>query len=354
MALEKEALYYRKEDDSLRCLLCPHGCLIKDGRVGICRVRENKGGRLIALTYGRVTSAGLDPVEKKPLYHFKPGSMILSVGTLGCNFKCAFCQNWSISQCPPAEDAEEVIKAGTKILMPDDLVKAAADTAGEGNIGIAYTYNEPSIWFEYVLECSKKSVEKGLDNVLVTNGYINREPLKELLPYISAMNVDLKSIKDEFYRKLCGGRVGPVLETLKTVNGKVELEITNLLITGENDSEEDIKGLVDWVADNLGADVPVHFSRYRPDFRFDAPPTPAGSLETAYRIAREKLKYVYIGNMPGHPGDNTYCPGCNEPVMTRYGFTLSDYAIDGEGRCRHCGEPINLKGPGRPHKAFFI
>lgn len=282
----KEALYYKPEAGKVRCVLCPNYCLIADGKKGICKVRVNKGNKLYAETYNRTTSISLDPVEKKPLYHYHRNEYILSLGTKGCNFACPWCQNWVISQ-----DAETPTEEITK----ERVVQEAKDTK---SFGIAYTYNEPFIWFEFVLECAKFAKENGLENVFVTNGYVSKEPLEEILPYIDAMNIDIKAISEDFYKKYCLGKLKPVLENTKRAKEKgVHIEITNLVIPTLNDSEEDIAKLVDWIYENTGADTPLHFSRYFPCYKMSLPMTPVSTLETAKRIADKKLKYVHLGNV---------------------------------------------------------
>ncbi|MGQ9779213.1 MAG: AmmeMemoRadiSam system radical SAM enzyme, partial [Bacillota bacterium] len=247
----------------MRCLLCPHGCRLQDGREGVCRVRRREGEKLFALNYGRVTALALDPIEKKPLYHFYPGSAILSAGTFGCNFACGFCQNWRISQ-------EE---APSEFIPPARLVAMAERERAAGNIGLAYTYSEPSVWWEYVLDAAVLAKERGLVNVLVTNGFLNPGPLRELLPYLDGVNMDIKG-SEEFYRRVCRGRLTPVKAFAEAVLAAgVHLELTNLIIPGYNDTEEDLQALIDWVA-GLDPEIPLHFSRYFPQYRFTAPPTP--------------------------------------------------------------------------------
>lgn len=281
----KEALYWEKTGGALHCLLCPHGCKIVKGATGICGVRRNVEGKLYTLVYGETTSISLDPIEKKPLYHYHPGENILSLGTKGCNFKCPFCQNWAISQD---------LEAQTQKITPQRVVDKAKECA---SFGIAYTYNEPFIWYEFVLDTAKLAKSEGLENVLVTNGYVNAGPLEEMLPFIDAMNIDLKSIDDEFYRKYCNGSLDPVLRTIKRSAGACHVELTNLVITGLNDSEDDFMRLVDWIHDNLGPEAPLHFSRYFPCYKLDQPTTPEETLERAYGIAKKKLKNVYLGNL---------------------------------------------------------
>ncbi|HAJ57764.1 MAG TPA: AmmeMemoRadiSam system radical SAM enzyme [Candidatus Omnitrophica bacterium] len=282
----KEALFYKNTGGTdVQCFLCPHFCRIKDGGIGFCGVRKNTGGLLYTLNYGRVAAMALDPIEKKPLYHYHPGEFILSVGTVGCNLSCLFCQNWSI--------AKEV-QAPTEPMTSEEIVEKARQL---NSFGIAYTYNEPFIWYEFVLETAKLARRAGLQNVLVTNGYVTLKPLKGLLPFIDAMNIDIKSIEDEFYRKTCSGTVAEVLETIKTSVKNCHVELTNLIIPTLNDSDENFTRLVDWIYENLGRDVPLHFSRYFPCYKMTIPPTPIEALKRAEGIAKKKLKYVYLGNV---------------------------------------------------------
>lgn len=282
----KEALYYEKiAEDKVKCHLCPHNCLINQNKLGICRARKNIDGKLYSLIYGKTTGIALDPIEKKPLYHFYPGSYILSLGTKGCNFACPFCQNWNISQ----DD-----NAYTEEITP--LAVARQATVGD-SIGVAYTYNEPFIWFEFILDCAKLIKKQNQVNVLVTNGYVNLEPLEEILPYIDAMNIDIKSIDEDFYKKICKAKLQPVLEVIKRSVKNCHIELTNLVIPTLNDTEDNFIRLVDWAYENCGPGVPLHFSRYFPAYKMDLPPTPVETLKKAYNIAKKKLKYVYLGNV---------------------------------------------------------
>jgi pyruvate formate lyase activating enzyme len=285
-ALTRQAQFWKPMDGgSVQCLLCPHLCRIKDGATGICGVRRCQDGKLYTENYGRVASVALDPIEKKPLYHFHPGEFILSAGTVGCNLSCLFCQNRSISK---------QVATPTEAITPAGLVRLAKERR---SFGIAYTYNEPFIWYEFVKEAAALARQAGLANVLVTNGFVSPEPLKELLPFIDAANIDLKSIRDKFYQEVCGGRLKPVLETIKTMASTCHVELTNLVIPTLNDSEEDLGALVDWVFENLGPDVPLHFSRYFPCYKMTQPPTPVETLRRAGVIARRKLKNVHLGNI---------------------------------------------------------
>ncbi|MDD3906293.1 MAG: AmmeMemoRadiSam system radical SAM enzyme [Candidatus Omnitrophica bacterium] len=282
----KEALYYEKLDGSkVQCHLCPYNCLISDGLRGSCGVRINRSGTLYTEVYNKTTGIALDPIEKKPLYHYHPGEYIFSLGTKGCNLHCEFCQNWHISQ---------ELDAPVQDITAEQAVEKAKDAK---SFGIAYTYNEPFIWYEFVLETAKLAKRSALANVLVTNGYVNMAPLEGMLPYIDAMNIDLKSFDEVFYSKVCKGSLRPVLEVIKRSHKSCHIELTNLLIPTLNDSPEMITRMVDWIYDNVGPEVPLHFSRYFPCYQLSLPPTPVDSLKQAERIARKKLKYVYLGNV---------------------------------------------------------
>ncbi len=271
----KEALFYEAlPEEKVRCFLCPHNCVIAQGKRGICSVRQNHNGKLIALTYEHPASSQMDPIEKKPLYHFHPGSEILSFGSVGCNFSCGFCQNWSLVSSPVPRST-----------LPAAEVPILAEK--HGSIGVAWTYNEPFIWYEYIMDAGRLVREAGLTNVLVTNGYVNPEPLRAMLPIIDAMNIDLKSINDSFYRKNCKGRVDPVCETIRLSHSECLVEVTNLLIPGENDSREDIERLVEFIA-GVDKEIPLHFSRYFPHRSFESPPTPPETLLMAYEIAKQE------------------------------------------------------------------
>ncbi len=323
----KAAAHWRREGGAVRCLLCPHACLIAEGKRGICRVRENRGGTLYPMTYGKVAAVQLDPIEKKPLFHFHPGTEILSIGSVGCNFRCGFCQNVHLVLAQvPVQDAA----------IPD-LVRAARDA---GSIGIAYTYNEPMIWFEFVADCARAARREGLANVLVTNGYVNPGPLAELLPVIDAMNIDLKSMDPEFYRRICGGKLEAVLETIRASARAVHVELTTLLVTGENDSDEAIRKVVDFVA-ATDPEIPLHFSRYFPCYRFTAPPTPEARLAAAFRIGREKLPYVYVGNYRLAGAEDTVCPRCGKVVVRRAGYRTDAGGLSGD-RCASCAARLRF------------
>jgi pyruvate formate lyase activating enzyme len=280
--------YFVRENGFLACELCPRGCIIKPEGVGFCRVRKNINGVLYTLNYGKYTSLALDPIEKKPLYHFYPGSKVLSIGTFGCSFHCAFCQNWEI-----AHNLSE-----GKEITPDSLARLAAELADRGSVGVAYTYSEPLMWFEFVFDAAQEVKKAGLKNILVTNGFIRPKPFSRLLPYIDALNIDVKGFTSEFYQKMLKGEFAPVLAALEQAYqaGK-HVEITTLLIPGLNDSEEEIVQLRDWIVAHLSPEVPLHFTRYFPNYRMDIEPTPLKTLQMARNVALEKLKYVYLGNV---------------------------------------------------------
>ncbi len=330
----REALFYDAlSDRRVACHLCPHECLIADGKRGICRVRENQDGVLIALTYERPASIQMDPIEKKPLYHFYPGSEILSLGSVGCNLSCGFCQNWSLveSDLP-------------RSVLPADEIPHVAGK--QGSIGVAWTYNEPFIWYEYIMDAGRRVREAGLVNVLVTNGFVNPEPLRQILPIIDAMNIDLKAIDDPFYRKNCKGRVDPVQQTIRIAAASCLVEVTNLIIPGQNDSADQISRLVDFVA-SVSPDIPLHFSRYFPHRSFQAPATPEETLTRAFDIARKRLSYVYLGNVALDRGNDTYCPRCGALLVSRRGYRTQVKGLSGN-TCARCHTVLNIIYSERP------
>lgn len=329
-----EALHYQQHGQALSCHLCPKNCIIAEGRTGFCRVRQNTGGKLYSLNYAQVTSRGLDSIEKKPLYHFYPGSRILSLGTWGCNFACQFCQNWQIAHAqPPAA-----------VLKPEVALDLAREFVSQGNIGIAYTYSEPSVWYEYTLETARLVKAAGLNNVLVTNGFIQDQPLAELLPFIAAMNIDVKAFTHEFYQQICSGQLEQVKRTVEQAARQCHIEITTLLVPGLNDTEDEITALAEWLA-GINADIPLHFSRYFPNYRMNIPPTPLNTLEMAYQTARKYLNYVYIGNVGGD-GMNTYCPQCGFKVIDRLGgYSFLTGQNEGTAKkCPQCRSRIAITG----------
>lgn len=328
------ASYWEKARENIvHCLLCPRSCVIQMGRRGYCTVRINKDGMLYTLGYGNPIAVHVDPIEKKPFFHVLPGTEAFSIAVAGCNMRCLFCQNWQISQARPDE-------VTAYDMAPEDIVKEAKNS---GCPFIVYTYTEPTVFYEYMLDISKLARSRGLKAGMHSCGYINEEPLNELLKYMDAVNVDLKSFNPEFYRKMGAmAELEPVLNTLKTIKRQgVWLEITNLIIPGQNDDPEEIKKMCVWIKDNLGDEAPLHFSRFMPSFRLqNLPPTPVEKLEEAYKIAKAAgLKYVYIGNVPGHIYENTYCPRCGKTAVHRVGYRVLENNIV-NGKCKFCGEKI--------------
>ncbi len=326
----KEALFYRKlEGKKVQCLLCPRKCVILPGRRGFCGVRENQAGVLYSLVYERLCSMAVDPIEKKPLYHFAPGSNCLSICTVGCNLDCKFCQNWEIShpQFQNNSPGEEPSAAGAGIvgehIPPERIVEIARK---QGVEGISYTYTEPTIFFEYALDTMKLARRSGLYNCWVSNGFTSPEPVMEASRYLDAINIDIKG-SESFYRKLCNapGEAAVKRAAMLYREQGVWVEVTTLVIPGYNDSRKVLTDISRWVRKNLGPDTPIHFSRFHPQFRMrDAEPTPTRTLEMAHSIAvKEGLRYVYIGNVPGHRGETTYCPECGRPLIERHGFGVA-------------------------------
>lgn len=331
--VERIARFWKKKDGNVRCTLCPHNCVIREGKRGLCKIRENRNGRLYTLVYASCSSANVDPIEKKPLFHFHPGSMVYSLSTVGCNLKCMHCQNYSISQVAPEE-------AFLVDISPEQAVKEAKKKSD----GIAFTYNEPTIWWEYAYDTSKLAKHAGLYTVFVTNGYINEEPLKEISPYLDAANVDIKSMDDEFYRKITKGRLEPVLNAAKLYKELgVHLELTYLVIPTKNDDEEQIKKFVKWVLEEFGDEQVIHFTAFYPAYKMiHLPPTPIKTLVRAYNIGKEYgLKYIYLGNVPHGPYENTYCPVCGNLLIERYGFSSNIVGIK-NGRCNKCGAKLPI------------
>lgn len=331
----KEAKHYKKLKNMIvQCQLCPWYCTLKNRERGKCGVRENKEGVLYSLVYARPCSVNIDPIEKKPLYHFLPGSRSYSIGTVGCNLFCHYCQNYSTSRSRP----EEVLSMK---MEPEKVINNAIKSKCQS---ISYTYNEPTIFYEYVFDTAKIAKKKKLRNVLVTNGYINEKPLKELYQYIDGANVDLKGFTEEFYKKLCEVRLKPVLDSLRLIKKmKVWLEVTNLVIPGYNDDMKKIKEMCEWIKNNLGVDVPLHFSRFYPCYKmYDTPITPMETLKEAYEIARNAgIKFVYIGNVGTENGySDTFCPKCGERLIKRGTYFGVEYNKIKSGKCFKCNEKI--------------
>lgn len=318
------ASYGEPEGDAVRCGLCPHRCLIARGDTGRCGVRRATGRGLTAEAYGRISSLALDPIEKKPLYHVKPGATILSLGSYGCNFRCVFCQNWTISQGR---------NYGTE-LAPETV---AQEALAQDACGVAYTYNEPLINFEYVRDCARQVRAAGLLNVLVTNGYINPEPCAELLPLIDAWNIDLKSIREDYYARMCGASLAPVQATIRTAASRAHVEVTHLVVTGANDDLGQIAELAEWLA-SVSPEIPLHLTRYYPQYRWEAPPTPPLLLEQARDAAKTKLTWVYLGNL-GPRDDSVYCPRCGETLVDRQGYDTRRVTVRAHA-CPRCGRRI--------------
>lgn len=329
----KAMLWERLESGNVHCRLCAHNCLIDEGGFGFCGMRQNTDGELFTYAYGRAIAAHVDPIEKKPLYHFLPGTYTFSVATMGCNFRCAFCQNWQISQL----SAEKGDGEG-KDMSPDQIVEEAIRT---GSVSISYTYTEPTIFFEYAYDTARAAREKGLKNIFVTNGFLTEEAIDSISPYLDAANVDLKYFREEAYRDVCGGRLAPVLDAIRYMKkAGIWVEITTLLIPGSNDSDDEIREIADFVA-SVGEGIPWHISRFHPDHMYtDVPTTP---LDTVRRVEeagkRAGLKYVYAGNVPD-PGE-TSCAGCGAVLIERAGFTgkMSPDLLE-DGKCGRCGTPI--------------
>ncbi|MCL6500682.1 MAG: AmmeMemoRadiSam system radical SAM enzyme [Candidatus Pacearchaeota archaeon] len=329
---QKEALYYEKlREKIVRCKLCPRFCTIKPKERGNCGVRENIDGKLYSLVYGRPCSIALDPIEKKPFFHFLPGQQALSVATAGCNLHCLYCQNWEISQCRPE-------KTASFSMSPERVVEEAT---ARGVKIMSYTYTEPTIFYEFMFDMAKMARKLDLKNTSVTNGFINPEPLAELCKFLDASNVDFKG-SDEFYRKLSGAWRKPVEEALKIMQEKkIWIELTTLIIPGYNDKKGDIREIIIWVKNNLGVDVPLHFSAFYPSYKmFSVPPTRPEIVIKAREMAMEEgLNYVYTGNFPDKEGSTTFCPKCKKPVIIRQGFTVEKNKLR-QGKCPECNEKI--------------
>ena len=327
----KEALFYEKLDKGLvGCFLCAHFCRIKNGKFGFCGVRQNIGGVLFTHSYGKVVATGVDPVEKKPLYHFLPGSSSFSIATAGCNFRCGFCQNWQISQASDKNERMEIVP-------PDKIVEAALENKCRS---ISYTYTEPTIFFEYAFDIAKLARAKGLRNIFVTNGYMAEEPLKLIGPYLDAANVDLKFFKEVSYRKICKAGLKPVLDSIRLMHELgVWVEITTLVIPGENDSDEELKDIAGFIA-GIDKNIPWHVSRFYPDYKFTGHKlTPESILEKAQKIGEGAgLNFIYVGNVSGF-GNDTYCPGCKKLLLKRELFSILDDNIK-EGKCSFCSEVV--------------
>jgi pyruvate formate lyase activating enzyme len=330
----REAMLYEKiEDNRVHCNLCAHGCTIKPDKRGVCGVRENKDGILYSLVYGKIIAEHIDPIEKKPFFHVYPGSKSYSIAAVGCNFSCEFCQNHEISQMPRS----------TLMIMGEDISPAEIVTLAKksGSKTIAYTYTEPTIYFELAYETAKLAEEQKIKNVFVTNGFMTSTAIETIKPYLAAANVDLKSFRNDFYKKQCGARLQPVLESLQKIkNLGIWIEITTLLIPSLNDSDEELKDIADFIA-GLGKETPWHISRFHPQFKMlNKQVTPVSSLHRAREIGKQAgLKYVYSGNVPGDDGESTYCFNCGNCLIERYGFQVRKVNLNGS-KCNHCGTDL--------------
>lgn len=318
-----------QKDNKIQCNICPRDCILKEGQAGFCQIRKNIGGEIVMTSYGYNTGLAVDPIEKKPLYHFYPGSKVLSFGTLGCNMGCQFCQNWHISKS----------KGDPKInhTEPEKIVKLAKEL---GCKSVAFTYNDPVIFFEYAIDTAKLCRDEGIKTIAVTAGYINPEPRKEFFTYMDAANIDLKAFSERFYKKNCLAHLEPILDTIKYVKNNTNcwLELTTLLIEGENDSDEELKKECQWIVENLGFDTPLHFSAFHPDYKFmDKPVTKISTIMRAYEIAKNAgLKYVYTGNVMDSKTSTTYCHNCSKPIIIRNGYVMTQYHLQ-SGHCKFCG-----------------
>jgi len=335
VTMKKEALLYDKLNGNVNCHVCARTCIIAPKKRGFCQTRENMDGKLYTLIYAATSSVAVDPIEKKPLFHFYPGSTVFSLGTVGCNFRCKHCQNWTISQTTLEE-------ASTREILPEEAIRL---TKEYGCKSIAWTYNEPTIWLEYTYDTAKLAKKEDIKTVYVTNGYMTEDSFELMEPYLDAANIDLKGMSDKFYKELCSARLQPVLDTIKRMyENKIHIEITNLIIPGYNDSKELIRDLVKFMVDEVGVEVPLHFTRFFPYYKLNhLEPTPVETLQMAQKIAKEAgMKYVYIGNVPTADGENTYCPECGELLIDRNGFQILDDKIKKSKKCTKCGAGIDI------------
>ncbi len=334
----KEAMFYRSKGSMVSCFLCPHRCVIRPGSRGKCGVRENRDGMLYSLVFGKAISTAVDPIEKKPLFHFMPGSHSYSVATVGCNLFCGFCQNWEISQQPKPDKA-----VMGRDLSPEAIVE---DAIANNCQSISYTYTEPTIFFEYAYETARLARKKGLKNVFVTNGYITRPAIAKISRYLDAANVDLKGFSEEYYQNVCGASLQPVLDAIREYHKKnVWLELTTLIMPGHNDSPEMLGRIAEFIA-SLDRKIPWHISRYFPHYKMrHVPPTDIGVIHKAVEIGKKhSLKYIYAGNVPGDSYESTYCPKCKKKVIDRSGFSVNNTNLE-EDRCAFCNEKIDLIQP---------
>jgi len=335
----KLAQFWTKKDNKIQCQLCNHYCLIAEDETGVCGVRRNIKSKLYSLVYGKVIAKNIDPIEKKPLFHFLPGSLSYSLATVGCNFRCQHCQNADISQYPIAEKSESDFIAG-KEMSPEDVVKKAK---AAGCQSIAYTYTEPTIYAEFALDCMKLAHKKGLKNIWVSNGYTAKEAWPKIVPYLDAINIDLKFFNNQTYQKICGAKLEPVLNNLKFIKSKgVWLEVTTLIIPGLNDSDKELVGIAEFMANELGAETPWHVSRFFPQYKMqNQDSTEEELIYKAYKIGKEAgLKYVYGGNIVSDSLENTYCPNCQELIIRRTGYDINQF--HDVGKCAKCKQKLDL------------
>lgn len=326
--MEEKLRFYKEDGNYIKCYLCPHNCSLSEGKFGACKLRTVKNNIPIVINYGEVTSVNVDPIEKKPLYHFKPGRDILSVGSFGCNMSCSFCQNYEISQN----------KSLSEFIDIDKLINLIINIPN--NVGMAFTYNEPFMWYEYVYDVAKKIKEydKNISIILVTNGFVNKEPLEKILPFIDAMNIDLKGFTQKYYNEICGATIEPVLETIKIASKYTHVEITTLMVSDENDSVEEIVEIAKFLS-AIDKNIPLHLSRYFPNYKMKNQPTLVENIMKAKEEAKKYLNYVYVGNVAG-VDNNTYCPNCGYNLVTRDIYTTNSH-IKGD-KCPNCKEYINI------------
>lgn len=332
LTLHAAKFWQGNEDGTLQCMLCPNNCRISEGNRGRCKARINRQGKLYSLVYGNLSTIAVDPIEKKPVFHVLPGSLSLSVSAAGCVLSCRYCQNWQISQATP----EEVCNIS---ISPQDLVKKALDL---GCKSISYTYNEPTVFYEFMYDTAVLAKKQGLKNIMVSCGYINEAPLQELIGVIDVIKVDFKGFSEEFYQKVTRGRLEPVLNTIKTLAAAGKLmDIVCLIVPGLNDDEDECRKMFNWLAGNAGDGTSLFLSRFYPTYQLkNVAPTPVTKLEKLKKIAHEEgLKFVYIGNVPGHDAENTYCPNCNQLLIQRLGYLIRQNLIQ-DGGCSNCGERI--------------
>ncbi len=330
--LFEASFYERLGNGRVRCRLCPHSCTLPPGRKGLCRVRKNIDGTLYSLVYGRPCSVHIDPIEKKPFFHVLPGSLALSLSTVGCNMTCRFCQNWQISQAEPEDVSVDFISPGT-------IVSKAVEHNARS---IAYTYGEPVVFYEYMSSIAESARGSGILSTVVSNGYYSPEAIKTLCDKIDAIKIDLKSFSENYYRDICGASLAPVLDNLKTIkNSGIWLEIVYLMVPTLNDDPDMIRKMARWLLENLGPDVPIHFSRFHPAYRLsNLPPTPLSSLEAAWETCIEEgIRYAYIGNVTGHRAENTFCHNCGKKIISRKGYSIQGIEIS-DGKCLHCSSEI--------------